>query len=235
MKPSPPVVDAIYLASVGPGGELPAPIKAEVAFAGRSNVGKSSLINALSGRRALAKTSSTPGKTRTLNFFDLRCADGLSFGLTDLPGYGYAKRSKHERRSWGPLLEGYLRERVTLRAVILLVDVRRGLEDEERDLLELLAEPSIVSRPPVRPLVVVTKIDKLPLAQRKVAVIRAAPKGVSAVGVSSETGEGLDLLWSKLRSAIGVTVPEARVSPEEEATSESRVAEDDEAKKADQA
>jgi GTP-binding protein len=207
VKPPPPVVEARYLSSFGPGSVLPPPVSVEVAFAGRSNVGKSSLINALSGRRGLAKTSSTPGKTRTINFFEIRCADDLLFHLVDLPGYGYAKRSKHERRSWGPLLEGYLRERITLRAVVLLVDIRRGMEDEERDLLELLSLDE-VGRPAVKPIVVVTKIDKLALSKRRVAVQKIAPKGVSGVGVSSETGEGLDMLWSKIRAALGVPVTE---------------------------
>src|SRR5215813_4395535 len=103
------------------GGEPPAGLP-EVAIAGRSNVGKSSLINTLTGRRALARTSATPGRTRQINFFLLNEA----FSLVDLPGYGFAVGPEVERRAWGPLVEGYLRSRRTLRGVLLVVDVRRG-------------------------------------------------------------------------------------------------------------
>jgi GTP-binding protein len=124
----------------------------EVAVMGRSNVGKSSLINALLGRRKLARTSGRPGKTRRIHFY--RIEERLY--LVDLPGYGWAAVSKRERESWRPLVESYLRrERSALRGTILLVDARRGLESEERDLLAWLEAEQI----PVA--IVLTKCDKL--------------------------------------------------------------------------
>ncbi len=120
---------------------LPAPVQLEVAFAGRSNVGKSTLLNGLMNRKGLARTSNTPGCTRTINFFSVTTRDGLTLKFVDLPGYGYARRSKGERDAWADLIEGYLLERPTLRVVVILVDARRGVEEEEADLLELLASP----------------------------------------------------------------------------------------------
>lgn len=193
------VVEAQFLAAVSPGGAFLPPTLPEVAFAGRSNVGKSSLINTLVGRKSLARISSTPGCTRTINFFHIRAADGLNFQLVDLPGYGYAKRSKAERAAWGPLLERYLLERAPLRAVILLVDVRRGLEQEEEDLLEFLRQPSPATRPQPGVVLVATKVDKLPLSQRHGALAKLKRAGVGAIGFSSVTRDGVDALWKRLR------------------------------------
>jgi GTP-binding protein len=193
------VVEAQFLAAVGPGGAFLPPTLPEVAFAGRSNVGKSSLINTLVSRKSLARTSSTPGCTRSINFFHIRTADELNFQLVDLPGYGYAKRSKAERAAWGPLLERYLLERAPLRAIVLLVDVRRGLEDEEEELLEFLRQPSQATRPDPGVVIVATKIDKLPLAQRHGAIAKLKRTGVGVIGFSSVTREGVDPLWKRLR------------------------------------
>lgn len=184
---------------------LPAPLIVEVAFAGRSNVGKSSLMNALMGRRGLVRTSSTPGCTRQINFFDARARDGATFRLVDLPGYGYAKRSKSERRQWAELIEAYLHGRDGLRAVILLVDARRGVGPEDEQLLAFIA-----SRPAARStetLVVATKIDKLKSSQRKAALSKLGKKGRRVMAVSAATGEGIDRLWKAIRSA-------AQVAPE---------------------
>ena len=143
---------------------LPPPLFAELAFAGRSNVGKSSLINSLAQRTKLARTSSTPGCTRGLNLFRLTLRGGAQLDFVDLPGYGFAQRSKTERAGWGPMIEGFLESRVGLRGVVLLIDVRRGIEEEEQQMLEYLAH---IKR---KAIVVATKIDRLPLSKRKTAV-----------------------------------------------------------------
>jgi GTP-binding protein len=207
--PIPPrIVEASFAAAAGPGAVLPAPTLPEIAFAGRSNVGKSTLMNAIMGRKNLVRTSNTPGCTRTVNMFHTRASDGLEVYLVDLPGYGYAKRSKAEKTQWGPLLEDYLSARSSLRAVVILVDVRRGIEDEENDLIEFIATSQRVSRPTMPILLVATKTDKLPASQRKPALAKVGRKGLPALGVSGETGEGVDVLWKKLRVAVGVDVLE---------------------------
>jgi GTP-binding protein len=130
---------------------LPQPRALEVAFAGRSNVGKSSLLNALVGRRALARTSNTPGRTREVNFFTL----GDEVYLVDLPGYGYAKASKTAVAGWNQLIEDYLKGRATLRRVFLLIDARHGLKATDTDILALM-DTSAVSYQAV-----LTKADKV--------------------------------------------------------------------------
>lgn len=193
------VVDAQFVAAARTLGQLPAPAFAEVAFAGRSNVGKSSLINALVQRKKLVRTSSTPGATRGLNLFRIRFRDEAVLDLVDLPGYGYAQRSKAERAAWGPLLEGFLSDRPGLHAVVLIVDVRRGVEDDDLQLLEFLAH---IGR---RAVLVATKIDKLPASKRKPAVAAVGkPHGLRAIGFSAETGEGREQLWKLLRRATAL-------------------------------
>src|SRR5450432_4837857 len=128
------VSDAEFTAGATRAEGLPAPALAEIAFAGRSNVGKSSLMNMLMGRKGLVRASNTPGRTRELNVFLAKSLDGLALHLVDLPGYGYAKVSKTEKKSWGPMMEGYLASRATLRAIVLIVDIRRGVEDDDREL-----------------------------------------------------------------------------------------------------
>jgi GTP-binding protein len=171
----------------GPPARLP-----EVAIAGRSNVGKSSLLNALLGRHGLARTSGTPGRTRQLNFFLVNDR----FVLADLPGYGFAVGSEAERRSWGPLVEGFLRERATLRGVALLVDARRGLEAEEDELLAFLAHVELPAA------VVATKLDKLGRGAAGAALAtlrRRVDAATPVVGFSARTGDGRDALWRVLR------------------------------------
>jgi GTP-binding protein len=131
-------------------GQLPETSKPEIAFAGRSNVGKSSLLNALTGRKALARISHTPGRTQQLNFFDL----GEEFYLVDMPGYGYAKVSKKMRKEWDSLIFDYLRGRPNLRVVFVLVDARHGLKESDLHLFSLLDQAAVAYR------IVLTKADK---------------------------------------------------------------------------
>jgi GTP-binding protein len=170
---------------------FPAEDLPEVAFAGRSNVGKSSLINALVGVHRLAKTSQTPGRTRLLNWFRVEPPLGDALSFVDLPGYGYAKVSRSQRDAWRPLVESYLRGRGVLRGVVVLLDARRGAEAEEIDLLEWLASLEIPA------IVVLTKTDKLPKARRKVVGMEVGRKlgGIRPVLASAVTGEGLDEVW----------------------------------------
>lgn len=199
------VVDAKFLAGAVDAASLPPPTSLEIAFAGRSNVGKSSLLNGLMQRHSLARTSSTPGCTRQLNVFDVRFADGLSLHFVDLPGYGWARRSKTERSEWQGMIEGYLRTRVGLRAVVLLVDVRRGLEEEELQLVEFMASKRPVSeKRAVEVVLVATKIDKVAASARKPA-LDAVQRGAEhagirgVVGFSALTGDGRDALCARLR------------------------------------
>ena len=207
MKPDPShetrVVEAKFVAGAVDLASLPPPTSVEIAFAGRSNVGKSSLLNAMMQRRSLARTSNTPGCTRQLNVYEVRSADGLTLGFVDLPGYGWARRSKNERSQWQSMIESYLRGRAGLRAVVVIVDVRRGVEDEERQLVEFLRAPRQVSSPrPLEVLLVATKTDKIGAAARKLALEAVGKRaGTPAMGFSVVTGEGTGELWDRLRRA----------------------------------
>lgn len=198
------VVEASFVAA-GPGIEaLPAPALPEIAFAGRSNVGKSSLLNMLLSRNKLVRTSSSPGCTRTLNLFHVKLASGLEMQVTDLPGYGYAKLSRSESKSFQAMVEGYLTRRPSLVALVILVDIRRGVESEERELVSYMDAPGVErARKPVV-IFVATKMDKLSRSEQKPALGRlekaAGMKGV--VGVSAETGAGRDELWGRLERAL---------------------------------
>ena len=167
VKPPPfEVLSAEFVAAARRPVELPPPTKLEIAFVGKSNVGKSSLLNKLLNRRGLARTSSTPGCTRQINFFDVKSKAGLELMLVDLPGYGYASRSKGERDEWATLIEHYVLERSTLRAAAVLFDSRRGVEQGETDVIELITEHGKVSRKPPEVVLVATKVDKLPARER---------------------------------------------------------------------
>lgn len=169
-------------------GWRPEPKLPEVAFAGRSNVGKSSLINKLLRRRKFARVSNTPGRTREINFFEVNGA----FILADLPGYGYARVSKEKQAAWRPLIEGYLRHSPALRGVVQLLDARREPSPDDLQMLEFLSD---VQTPT---LVVATKVDKLPKAQRAARISELATQsGVDAeqlIPFSAVTGEGRDEL-----------------------------------------
>lgn len=177
-----------------PDGALP-----EIAIAGRSNVGKSTLLNAIGQRHGLARVSRTPGCTRGVVMFDLAFRNGARLRIVDLPGYGFAQRSKTERRGWGPLIEDYLMSRKVLRGVLILVDSRRGPEEEEVDLagyLRTLGIPYALAA---------TKIDKMARAERGLALDRMAKAhNVRVYGVSGETGEGRDALVKAMIRMAGV-------------------------------
>lgn len=204
-RPGDRVIDAKFTAGAKAADQFPPPTLVEIAFAGRSNVGKSSLLNRLLERRSLVRTSSTPGCTRQISWFEAECDDKSRMTLVDLPGYGYAKRSKTERAAWGELIDRYLFERPTLRGVVLLTDVRRGLEDDDRELLELLQAPPRTSRPPLEVLLVATKLDKLPTSQAKLRLAELARSAeVRVQGFSAPSGAGRLEIWRKLRSIAGL-------------------------------
>jgi GTP-binding protein len=195
--------DARFIASAPSTDVLPPPEFAEVAFAGRSNVGKSTLINALVGRKKLVRTSSTPGATRALNLFRVELAEPEAvIDFVDLPGYGFAKRSKAERRSWGPLVEGFLAARPGLRAVVCIVDARRGFEEDDLGLLELVALERRVAVP------VATKLDKLSASKRKLRLAELSREaGQRVLGVSGTSGDGVDELWRAVLRIAAVGEP----------------------------
>jgi GTP-binding protein len=208
------IVEAEFVAGAAQIDQLPAPTGVEIAFAGRSNVGKSSLMNALCGRKNLVRTSSTPGCTRQISFFEVRTKDGAVATLVDLPGYGYAKRSKDERGTWANLIEAYLLARPTLSVVVGLVDVRRGVEDDDAQLLELLRSPPRIRRPKLGILTAATKLDKLPSSQRKLAIEKATQSTSGEVlAVSVEMPETVERLWRRLRALASLGNPEATNVP----------------------
>lgn len=175
----------------------------EIAFVGRSNVGKSSLINSLLNRRDLAKVSRTPGKTRAVNVFCISTSDPdlARFYLVDLPGYGFAKVSKSLRIQWGPLTEHYLVDRDPLRGVVLLVDCRVITEQDRQTITWLRS----IRR---NPLVVATKVDKLKPSER-VRTLKHAHRdlglahGETLIPYSSMTGDGREWVWGALRDLLG--------------------------------
>ncbi len=171
--------------------DLPAANGIEVAFAGRSNVGKSSLLNAVTGRKSLARTSSSPGHTRQINLFDADA--GLI--LADLPGYGYAKASKKDIATWTKAVFDYLRGRATLRRVYVLVDARHGLKDNDTAALEKLDEAAVSYQ------IVLTKADKVTagelqdvIAGVSAAIVKRPAAHPEVLATSAETGFGIDEL-----------------------------------------
>ena len=179
-----------------PGGWRPPPGLPEIAFAGRSNVGKSSLLNRLVRRKAFARVSRTPGRTREINFFQVN--DQLVFA--DLPGYGYARVAHEQRDAWRPLIEGYLRNSDALHGVVQLLDIRRDASDDDRTMLEFLADLGVPT------IVVITKIDKLGarVAPQRVAELSRS-LGLTqdqVIAFSAVTGAGRDELAEAIVSLI---------------------------------
>jgi len=195
MKPAVSIKQASFSMSAPSVRELPAPSCAELVFAGKSNVGKSSLINALLGRQALARVSATPGCTRGINLFSVELGEA-QFQFVDLPGYGYAQRSKRERRAWVPMIEGYLRERAGIALIMVIVDVRRGVAEEDQQLLDFLDSLRHSS------LLIATKLDKLAKAQQKPTLTALRQQaGREVIGFSAETQDGRQTLLTRLSSA----------------------------------
>lgn len=185
-----------FLTSVTDMANLPDAAEAEIAFAGRSNVGKSSLINALTGRKGLARTSSTPGRTQMLNFF---VAPDTPLTIVDMPGYGYAQAPKELVEAWTNLVFSYLRGRPNLRRVILLIDSRHGIKKNDLEAMDLLDKAAVVYQ------VVLTKADKIkpPQLKRLIADTQTAlAKRVAAhpqiIATSSEKNHGVDELRAEL-------------------------------------
>ena len=171
----------------------------EVAFAGKSNVGKSSLINGLMNRKALARTSAQPGKTQTINFYKIN--DELN--LVDLPGYGYARVTPAEKEKWGKMIENYLHTSRNLRAVFLLIDIRHDPSANDRQMYEWILHNGY------EPIIIATKLDKLKRSQvqKNLKAIREGlqlKKGARVIPYSAETKQGRDEIWELIESLIGV-------------------------------
>lgn len=174
----------------------------EIAFAGRSNVGKSSLLNTLVRRKSFARVSRTPGRTREINFFRIN----NEFVLVDLPGYGYARISKEKKAEWRPMIESYLRRTTQLRGIVLLLDIRREPSDDDRAMLDFLAETEVPT------IVALTKVDKLSkaAARERVASIAKdlALDSDQVIPFSSPTGEGRVELLEAILALVAAPVPE---------------------------
>lgn len=192
------IKSAEFITSATSPPQYPAMALPEIAFAGRSNVGKSSLINTLVNRKHLVKTSATPGRTQLINFFDInRC-----MGFVDLPGYGYAKVPVSVRKKWGPMIETYLSDRETLRGVVVIMDIRRIPRPEELNLLAWLKHYAIAS------ILVLTKTDKLSKnkqAQQHQLIARSLERpNNDFILFSAKTRRGRDALWNAILSLIEI-------------------------------
>lgn len=208
------VLDATFLTSAPDVARAPAPDLPEVCFAGRSNVGKSSALNTLARRKQLARVSKTPGRTRLLNFFDLTLADRTGpnrrtgkLRICDLPGYGFARAPKAERQAWAGMIEGYLRQRESLKAVVVLVDALVGAQPRDLEMMEYLAARQREGEGP--PLIVVaTKADRLARTRiggqlDRIARDLGVPRS-ALIAFSSHVDIGRRELWRALCDATGL-------------------------------
>ncbi len=191
-------MDVAFLTSAFRANHYPLPDRPEIAFAGKSNVGKSSLINVLVNRKGLARTSSRPGRTQAINFFTM----DNSLYLVDLPGYGFARVPIKVKKSWQGMVENYLRERSNLKAVVVILDIRRDVSSGDIDLLGWLKHYGIHAIP------VLTKADKLSRqkARTRASVITRKLKGISPIDpllFSAKTKEGKEKIWDEIRRVSG--------------------------------
>jgi GTP-binding protein len=186
--------DARFVVGAARVRDLPAASLPEVAFAGRSNVGKSSLLNRILGRRALARVSKTPGRTQQINFF----AVGAAVQFVDLPGYGFARVPLRVKEQWRRLVEEYLATRPTLCAVVVIVDARRGLEADDSALLDVLDAYGVPA------LLVATKMDKLKRSQRAACLtsVSSDRPGATPIPFSATSGEGVNEIWAALDALL---------------------------------
>lgn len=185
------VIKKVSLETVcGITSKLPENTLPEIGFAGKSNVGKSSLINALMNRKSLARTSATPGKTQTINFYNIN----EEMYLVDLPGYGYAKVSEQEKVQWGKMIERYLNTSKQLRAVFLLIDIRHDPSANDKMMYNWIVEQGF------HPIIIATKLDKIKRSQiqKQVKAIKTGLNllpGTSVIPFSAETKQGRDEIW----------------------------------------
>ncbi|MDE1173064.1 MAG: ribosome biogenesis GTP-binding protein YihA/YsxC [Parvibaculaceae bacterium] len=187
--------DCVFLRGVVSMSGLPPTDTAEIAFAGRSNVGKSSLVNALTNRKTLARTSNTPGRTKEINFFALGPAGRTALNLVDLPGYGYARESASKVEQWTDLVMDYLRGRPNLRRIVLLIDSRHGIKENDREVMKMLDKAAVSY------LIVLTKVDKLKPSELEKCLEKTRAdmrKHVAAhpdlIATSAEKGDGIAAL-----------------------------------------
>lgn len=194
-------MDAQYTTSAAKAGQLPAPTGPEVAFFGRSNVGKSSLLNALAGRKGLARTSNTPGRTQMANFFAVKFPGGSALTMVDLPGYGFAQAGANTRKNWESLVSAYL-ERANLQLCIMLIDSRRALDDSGLDPVDGHLLTSLAKRGPV--ILALTKCDKLSqrdcsnALKKTIETVSGLPT-VEVMLVSAERKRGVEDIRNLLR------------------------------------
>jgi GTP-binding protein len=192
------IKSAEFVTSATKPAQYPPESQPEIAFAGRSNVGKSSLINTLVNRRHLVKTSSTPGRTQLINFFDIN--SNLTF--VDLPGYGYAKVPVAVQKKWGPMIETYLSTRETLKGVVVIMDIRRLPREEEHNLIHWLAHFSIAG------ILVLTKTDKLSktkVIKQQAAILQAlAVEKEDVILFSAKTRRGRDAVWDAILTLTNI-------------------------------
>ena len=191
--------DCSFVLGVAKLEQLPFSDLPEVAFAGRSNVGKSSLINAVTGKRSLAKTSSTPGRTQQLNYFNLN--DQIH--IVDLPGYGYAQAPENMVKQWQKVIFAYLQGRVNLKRVFLLIDARHGIKKVDMEVMEMLDKAAVTYQ------IILTKTDKISLKELnslqekvKTEITKHAAAYINVIATSSEKKQGLELVRAEIASMI---------------------------------